>query len=374
MSIRTAKLVARLVLGLTFFLMIGSLILSFLSQSASTVIPDAAWERRAIWILGGISTPIIGGLIAMRQPRNPYGWVWLIFGFAFSARLPFAQSYSIYAYYVATRPLPLAEVALLSNGLAWIIGLAMIPFAILLFPNGHLLSPRWRIVALATLVALALACAVGWAQPGESDIGHIPNPLAAQGSLGELIELIITACVFVVFFAIFLSTVSALIRFRFANAVERQQLKWFAYGAVLFVATLISDFVIELPGAWENVKEALMLNILPVAVGIAILRYRLFDIDIIIRRTLIYSILTGLLAVVYFGGIVLLQQIFRTLTGESSDLAIVISTLSIAALFLPFRRRVQDAIDRRFYRRKYDAIRTLAEFGQTEAMKRISID
>jgi hypothetical protein len=164
--------------------------------------------------------------------------------------------------------------------------------------------------------------------------------------------------------------------FRVSNAIERVQTKWVVFavvvGIILFLGALL--MVIAIPDHSQRVTQYWFLGslgfsaisyLLPIAIGIAVLRYRLFDIDLIIRKTLVYSVLTVLLAVIYFGGVVLVQQLTRSITNESSDVAIVVSTLAIAALFFPLRRRVQSAIDRRFYRRKYNAAKTLAAFGVT---------
>jgi hypothetical protein len=147
--------------------------------------------------------------------------------------------------------------------------------------------------------------------------------------------------------------------------VERQQLKWFTYWAVLVGVVLISDFFYTFPGVWESVKEAIAFNILPpLMIGIAILRYHLYEIDVIIRRTLIYATLTAALGLVYVSCIVLLQTLAPPLVG-SSELAIVASTLAIAALFTPLRRRIQNLIDKRFYRRKYNTAQVLEAFAET---------
>jgi hypothetical protein len=152
---------------------------------------------------------------------------------------------------------------------------------------------------------------------------------------------------------------------RISTREEKQQTKWFLFGFVSFFVLLMLSGALGDNNPYGAEMGLLIFAFVPLSVGVAILRYRLFDIDIIIRRTLVYSVLTALLALIYFGGVVLVQQLTRSITGESSDVAIVVSTLVIAALFFPLRRRVQSAIDRRFYRRKYDAAKTLAAFGVT---------
>ncbi len=175
---------------------------------------------------------------------------------------------------------------------------------------------------------------------------------------------------FVVFGTLYLPFVliSLVSRYRFGNLRERQQLKWLLWSLSMWAAPQLLIPVFE-PPPWlaqsVNVYSIVFSHVLPLAVGLAIVRNQLYDIDIIIRKTLVYSVLTALLAGIYFGSVVLVQQLIRALTGETSDLAIVLSTLLIAALFSPLRRRIQETIDRRFYRRKYDAQQTLARFSQS---------
>jgi hypothetical protein len=162
------------------------------------------------------------------------------------------------------------------------------------------------------------------------------------------------------------SAVSLIVRMRRAGSEQRQQIKWFAYGGVVVVGTIVASGFVSVwnvPGSILIISVALLG--LPVFTGIAILRYRLYDIDIIINRTLVYGSLTIMLAAVYFAGVVGTQYVFRTVTGQERlpQLAVVVSTLTIAALFDPLRRRIQSFIDRRFYRRKYDAARTLEAFS-----------
>ncbi|HLB50370.1 MAG TPA: hypothetical protein VJL59_25385, partial [Anaerolineales bacterium] len=279
-----------------------------------------------------------------------------------------AAAYAFHGLLIEPRTLPVVELALSLAGPAWFLYLATGPFVLLLFPTGHLPSHKWRIVAWVVVGALLSGWALSWAVPGKSGfVPDVENPYGAHGVVSDVVEGVVIISVMLVFIAIIAGVVSLLLRFRRAIGVERQQLKWFTYGAVLLGVVLISEFFYTFPGVWESVKEAIAFNMLPpLTIGIAILRYRLFDIDLIIRRTLQYSVLSVLLALVYFGGIVILQRIFTSLTGQGQNqLVAVVSTLAIAALFLPLRRRVQDGIDRRFYRQKYDAAKVIAEFAAT---------
>jgi hypothetical protein len=175
------------------------------------------------------------------------------------------------------------------------------------------------------------------------------------------------------------SVVSLFVRYRRAQAIERQQIKWLLYAGAVF-AVVYSTLLIVNSGlgddsisGWTNLLLVLSILAFPVAIAIAILRYQLFDIDVIIRKTLVYAALTGLLALVYLGSVVLLQSIFEAVSGQESAISIVVSTLLIAALFAPLRRRIQAFIDRRFYRRKYDAAQTLEQYAKT-ARQEVELD
>jgi hypothetical protein len=160
------------------------------------------------------------------------------------------------------------------------------------------------------------------------------------------------------------AVVSGLLRFRRAGGDERQQLKWVAGAIGLLTVVLISTSLLDAPRSWESFVEFPAFLAPPVAVGIAMLRHRLYDVDLIINQTIVYVSLTALLAVFYLGGVALLQELFRSLTGQETQLAVVASTLAIAALFRPLRGSIQGFVDRRFYRRKYDAEKTLGAFSE----------
>ena len=198
----------------------------------------------------------------------------------------------------------------------------------------------------------------------------IKNPLgmeSAAGVLGVIGSVVVPPLLGVMI----ASVMSLVVRFRRSEGVERQQIKWFAYSAALLATSIIlgpilTNFVPVLEfGPYANVVQILGVSSIPVATGIAILRYRLYEIDLLINRTLVYGFLTASLALIYFGGVTATQAIFRALTAQQQQpqLAIVVSILVIAALFNPLRRRIQSFIDRRFYRRKYDARKTLQAFS-----------
>jgi hypothetical protein len=350
--------------ALTLLVLASSLVLILLGWSVPLPQGTAPWRDQAVSLVGIVGAPILGGLIASRRPRNPYGWVWLGFGMGLALQ-QFAASYAAYALVepgTLVAPLTISRVLGLGNQVA----LALAPFLFLLFPTGRLPSRRWRPVAWISALSGAMIIVL---------VFLFDNPDKVGGTIGIMAG----SVVFVIFATIALSALSLLFRYRRASGVERQQLKWVAFTAALAASFLIGQQLAWLAGlmvanslggelpslnrSLENLLNVAFTVCLYTGVGIAILRYRLYDIDIIINRTLVYGSLTVSLALVYFGGIVVLQRLFVVLTGQRSTLAVVASTLLIAALFNPLRRRVQNLIDHLFYRRKYDATRTLEAFS-----------
>ncbi len=316
--------------------------------------------------------PIIGALIASHAPRNPIGWLFIVMGFSESMT---AITGAFAAYALITHPgvWPGGEFASWLFGWAWLPGFALIPVLLLLFPTGRPLSPRWNVVVWANLISLSLVVVqyalASWSMRGIALLGSVDTTALLHGTLPDPIANLNTALFVASSVA---ALVSMVVRFRRSSGIERQQLKWFSYAAALSVVDLIVMILFDTnggnlaSGAQDLIITALQVLALagiPIATAIAIRRYRLYDIDLIIRRTLIYALLTGLLALFYFGSVILLQLLFHALTGTSSDLAIIISTLAIAALFVPLRNRVQNGIDHRFYRRKYDAAQVLSAFA-----------
>jgi hypothetical protein len=320
--------------------------------------------HQVLYSLAFLAFPVVGALILTYRPGNPIGWIFCAvtsaaFGFA-------AEQYAIYA--TGTRPgsLPGGVWAAWLGSWSGDPGYAItFTFTLLLFPNGRLPSARWRPLAWLTggFITLDTLFAAFTPGPISERIPWVNNPagierLARVNSLfhaiGPLFFVLLLGC-----------ALSVLVRFGRAQGVERHQLKWFTYAAAMLVSLVLVTIVLPtLPALLDEMLFSAGIAALPVAVGIAILRYRLYNIDVIIRRTLVYSILTLTLGLVYLGCIVVSQTLIAPLTG-GSELAIVASTLAIAALFSPLRRRIQTLIDRRFYRRKYDAAKVLAAFGAT---------
>jgi hypothetical protein len=309
----------------------------------------------------GYST--VGAIVASRLPESPIGWLFCAIGLIFGVS-HFSAEYAAYALLVPSRSLPAGETFAWLTSWVWVFGLGLIVFLDLLFPNGRLPSARWRWFARFTAIALLPAAILAALSPGLITSSTLINPLGIEGlpNLTMPVQAFMYALVVV-------GASSMLARLRHAGRIERQQVKWFAYAtAVAISGVILKNTVYPAVGVTWVWWVGLVLTTVgvvssPVAMGIAIFRYRLYQIDLIINRTLVYGSLTTVLAAVYLGGVVLLQYAFRALTGEGSQLAVVASTLIIAALFIPLRRRIQGFIDRRFYRRKYDARQTLEAFS-----------
>ncbi len=339
-----------------------------------------------------LAYPTVGALIASRHPRNSIGWLFCAAGFVVIG-LSFATAYADYAIFARSSPaLPatqymawLADRDILStapyylgqrlpegacsatkeicewwersSGIALPAMVVVLTLLLLLFPDGRLPSRKWSVAALTALIGSALVTLWWTTEPGPLFFyPSIDNPFGIKGDIRHLVEGWGKVGWLVGWASLVASGLSWVTRWIKAEGEQYQQMKWFAYGLLLVVfAYLISPQVLLMPA----------LTLLPIAVGVAILKYRLYDIDVIVNRTLVYGSLTAILAGLYFGGVTATEAIFRSLTGQGKQpqLAVVVSTLVIAALFNPLRRRIQGFIDRRFYRRKYDARETLEDFS-----------
>jgi hypothetical protein len=339
-----------------------------LSRAASSTVPDLPFggETDDGSVIANLVTllpfSVVGAIIASRQPRNAIGWLFCSVGVTIGLN-SFAGDYAEFWLASGFGPDSLGETAAWLSSWLWIL-LVYVPmsFLLLLFPDGRLPSPRWRPVAWGVALGTA-GGVVGYALRAGPlvDFPHIANPYGVDG---PVVGVVGVAGSIVAAGSMVASAVSLIVRLRRSGSVERQQIKWLAYGGAVMVGILGAGGLITL---WSVPASIVVMSVsllgLPVFTGIAIVRYRLYDIDLLINRTLVYGALTAMLVLVYLGGVVLLQYLFRTLAGEESQLAIVASTLAIAALFEPLRRRVQVFIDRRFYRRKYDARKTLEAFS-----------
>jgi hypothetical protein len=319
--------------------------------------------------VSALSLSTVGALIASRRKGNPIGWLFCASGLLFGVQV-FAGEYGLYALFIARGALPAGDVSWWLASWVWVTAAQLVLFLFLLFPDGRLPSPRWRIVAWLMVGGILLDAASFALVPGpllESGargIAPVGNPFGSESAVRFLnsIGIILNPLLGVLVLA---PIAALLLRFRRSTGEERQQIKWVIYAvAVLTVAIT----VVSIWPALDGTPIGLVLFLagflaIPTAVGIAILKHRLYDIDVLINRTLVYGSLTAVLALVYAGGVVLSQGVLRVLTGQGSTFAVVVSTLVIAALFNPLRRRIQTFIDHRFYRQKYDAKGTLETFS-----------
>jgi hypothetical protein len=310
-----------------------------------------------------VSCSTVGALIASRRPENPTGWLFCALGLAAGIR-HFCAEYAVYTILAEPGALPFGGM------LAWITSWIRVPYfslfvyVALVFPDGRLPPGRWRWVAWLTAGVVAVGTIlVAFSRSATRGLGPIANPFGIEGVPGA-----VTMAELLIFALGIVAGVSLFARLRHATSwVERQQIKWFAYAITVTASGAILTYSVGEAAGVSWIRSVgfvfVMVGLVGIStsVGIAIFRYRLYEIDHIINRTLVYGSLTAFLGLVYFGGVAASEGIFRALTEQERQpqLAVVASTLVIAALFNPLRRRIQGFIDRRFYRRKYDARKTL---------------
>ena len=373
MSARTAAWIAWSLCAISVGLMALALALLFLSRSAALPSEFGSLWGTAVQISVDFALPILGGLIASRRSDNPIGWMVCAAALA-NATDYFTDSYALYALLAKPDSLPGGLVAAWASNWVPMLALGLMPLFLLLFPTGRLPSPRWRPVAVfAILLYVGLPVSYAFLPGPLNTFPSVENPLGREGAAGEIVPGLDQALAWMVFVFTSLVALSSLaLRFRHSRGEERQQIKWVAYAAALIATYLLVDSLFgETLDPVSPILNAVFFGSLWVAIAVSILKYRLYDIDLVINRTLVYGALTVMLAAGYFGTIMALQGIgslvyqapFRALIGQDSQLANIAATLAMAALFNPLRRRIQGFIDRRFYRRKYDAAKTLESFS-----------
>jgi hypothetical protein len=307
--------------------------------------------------------PLVGAFIASRRPANPVGWMLL----AYSVAQPVGDLLAEYARLsmFADNSLPGGGLALWVTTWFWVVSMSLIPLIFLHFPNGRLPSPGWRWARWGCALPGALLL-----PPSLAVLDAPPRRLLAFYRSGEAIPglewtSVALSSVLVALAAVAtVSVVSLFFRYKRAERVERQQLKWVMLAAALLTAGLLWSEFLPGPEPLKAALGALAFMGIPVSMAVAILRYRLYDVDRIINRTLVYAVVSALLALIYIAGVVGIGGVVRSATGQERDnLVVAASTLAVAGLFRPARNRIQRLIDRRFYRRKYDAVVTLEAFS-----------
>lgn len=332
---------------------------------ASGVRNEEQWAFPGFGLFGSLVFAACGALLALKRAENPVGWLFGMVGLVLAV-LTMGDVYASVAL-VRGQDGGITYQIGWFNSWGWIIFLGLVAFAILLFPSGELPSPHWRWGARLMALGFVLGCLAFALSPGS--LNNLPSHITNRYALPEndITEAFTYGGMVSFIAALAASAVAVIQRFRASRGVQRQQMKLFVHaaGALAVTTALVgggTDIASPVLGDALELANSLAVTAIPIAMAVAILRYRLYDIDVIINRTLVYGVLTVVLAGSYLGIVVLLQGLLKPFTPES-DLAVAGSTLVVAALFRPVRSGVQTFIDQRFYRRKYDAAETLSAFS-----------
>jgi hypothetical protein len=364
--VRAARL-AWSAFGLTALIAVGSIVVGFVDDGTRLPPPDTGEVSGPGALSFGLMIVAfagLGALVASRRPRNPIGWILVVSPLCL-AFTQVARDWYVHTLFADPGSLPLASGLMWAANWAWIPGfMPLLTLLLLLFPNGAAPSRRWRLVGWLAGSGMGLLI-VGYAlAPGPlEDYPRLDNPIGIGGAAGDVLE-VFQAVGFPLFALAAIGSMASLVfRFRRSHGVERQQLKWMAAAATLVVvAWMVNAFFDQALDRDISLILPLALLALPAAAAVAILRYRLYDLGLVVNRTLVYGALSATLAGAYIGIVLLLQLALEPLTSDSG-LAIAGSTLAVAALFRPLRGRIQELVDRRFYRRRYDAARTVEGFS-----------
>jgi len=332
--------------------------LAWLLLSLDAPTGEASWGFRGFGLINAIGFTTIGTIVALRRPSSVIGWFLLANGLLWSIT-EFDLEYAVQAIVGRPSPLPGGMFAAWLCSWQWTINVGLYPILFVIFPDGRISTPARRAVVAASVVVTALLALEMAFRPGPLQVaGFVDNPFTPLSPAA--IDVLSTA-VLVITFPMLLTAAGMIVqRFRRSVGIERQQLKWLAYAAVPVV--LLGPLSAVVPGKPIQVLSSIVQLTMPAAIAIAVLRYRLYDIDVLINRSLVYGALTAVLAASYFAIVVVLQALLRPVV-SGSELAVAVSTLATLALAQPLRRRIQDAVDRRFYRSRYDASRTLDAFS-----------
>ena len=341
----------------------GILALAFLGANAWLVwnVDAAASAGRppaaTLWLLGLAGAPVVGTIIAGRRPGHPYGCLLLSFGIT-SSLLELTELYALYAMQTYGQAGTAAVVGGLVSQTLWGATIGHIPLLLLLFPDGSPPTPRWRWLAQTIVVLTVSGSAVALFTPGELGVVPVPNPIGASGALATLVDGFVITTIATLFATMLPAAASLFLRRRSASQLQRLQLRWFSWSAaVLAGALLVSATGVIRDEIAANFILMIALMSLFAAVGIAVLRYRLYDIDRLVSRTVSWALVTVVLAAVYLGAVTLLSALTAATLASGSPVAVAGATLLAAAAFKPARTHIQAAVDRRFNRARYDAAR-----------------
>jgi hypothetical protein len=342
---------------LAFSAVLWALSLAGLLLSLDAPVGDGTWGVRDFSLINAIGFTTIGTIVAVRRPSSVIGWFLLADGVLWSLT-EFEFEYAVQAIVMGS-PLPGGILAAWVCSWQWSINVGLYPVLFVMFPDGRISTPARRAIVAASVVVTVLLAAVMAFRPGPLQLaGFVDNPVALLPT--DVIDVISVVMLAITFPMVFAAAGMLVQRFRHSVGIERQQLKWLAFLAVPVV--VIGPLSAIVPGKPIQVVGSIVQLTLPAAVAIAILRYRLYDIDVLINRSLVYGALSAVLAATYFATVVLFQAVLRPVV-SGSELAVAVSTLATLALAQPLRRSIQDAVDRRFSRSRYDAARTLDDFG-----------
>jgi hypothetical protein len=346
---------------------VASIGLALTVMTWSTPLPTSEYGFRGAGVIFVLTFGAVGAVLASRVPRNAIGWVFCWTGFATALQF-LGRSYENYGVIAHPGSVPGAVYGAWIDSWIWLPGIiGVLPLLLLFFPDGRLLHRRWRVLVWVVAIALPLATINAAFARGQLENASLMNPVGQRGAVGAIVSALQPAII-IVQIAILPAVAAFVLRFRRSRGVEREQLKWLAAAAVfaalsfvIFLPLSSGKTITPLAKAAESLTIVAIATV-PLAIGVAITRYRLYDIDRIISRTVSYAVVTGLLGSAYVGLVLLLQLASRPFTGGSS-FAVAISTLIVAATFIPLRRRVQGLVDRRFNRHRYDAQQTIETFA-----------
>jgi hypothetical protein len=363
----TTRRLAALTWGVCLALAVGTLVLLALGAGEHTPADGSTFEGWAglSFVAASLAFGSVGAMIAARVPENPIGWIFCLAGVLLGVA-DFGNQWADQMLFIASDPLPGGRTAAWLQQLGLAPSFGLLALSLLLFPDGKLPSRRWRPVLWLALAGIGLFVIGGTLGPGPlvEPFENVSNPVGIPGSRGVMDTAVGLGFLLTVA-SVGLAGLGIRARLKRSRGVAREQLKWLAFAAAVAGVAVVGQLVayiavgIDLGG---SAALGLGFTVFPVAAGAAILRYRLYDIDVVINRALVYGALTIALGTAYLGTVLLLQLALQPLTRDS-QLAIAVSTLAVAALFRPARARIQQAVDHRFFRRRYDSARTLERFS-----------